>query len=337
MTPSQFAAIADLARAFATLRPDDDWTRRKIAALLGIAAPEEEKPAVQPPGTHRYVRVADAGRGEDTVERREIRLPLSRGSAEIPVTERPPELASVLTPDYSARSLPAWLNHAQPLAGPAAEPLAPPDPDPLFEPRWTRAILSGALSTSGEGGLDLETLTSEVARRRPLLQLPRRVAPTLARGVQVLVDRGERMLPFSVDLVQLIEQIRTVAGRETVEVFAFDGLPSRGAGPRSRRHWRPYPDSGAPRPGAAVAVVTDLGLGSLAVGSRAAGPADWLSLAQRLGRTGNPLVAFVPYGPDHWPPELLRALTLVHWDHRTTAGDVRRALARGRRALEGLR
>ncbi|HEX3528609.1 MAG TPA: hypothetical protein VH988_16205 [Thermoanaerobaculia bacterium] len=145
------------------------------------------------------------------------------------------------------------------------------------------------------------------------------------------------MLPFSADLAQLIEQIRTVAGRETVEVLSFDGFPGRGAGPHSRRHWRPYPDSGAPRPGAAVAIITDLGLGALAIGSRAASPADWLSLAHRLGRTGNPLVAFIPYGPARWPPELRRALTLLHWDHRTTAGDVRRALARARRVLESTR
>ena len=337
MNSSPFAALAALARVFAVLRPDDDRTRREIAGLLGIAAAEEDIPAVQPPGTHRHVRVTDEGRGEDAVERREIRQPLSHSSAEIPFTE-PSELAAVLTPDYTvSRSLPAWMSDVRPLDEPMAGPVAPPDPDPLLEPRWTRAILSGALSTPGEGGFDLETLTSEVARRRPILQLPRRVAPTLARGVQVLVDRGERMLPFSADLAQLIEQIRTVAGRETVEVLSFDGFPDRGAGPRSRRHWRPYPDSGAPRPGAAVAVITDLGLGALAIGSRAAGPPDWLSLAHRLGRTGNPLVVFIPYGSARWPPELRRALTLLHWDHRTTAGDVRRALGHARRVLESTR
>ncbi|HBL29161.1 MAG TPA: hypothetical protein DD490_20210 [Acidobacteria bacterium] len=333
---SPLASLAGLARAFDTLRPDDDRTRREIATLLGIAAAAEEVQVAQFLTPHLAAQIGNEERGEDAAAP-QTPPPVSQGGGETIPPLPAAELAMELTPDDTvAPRIPSWFQ-VQPLSRPAAEPVPPPGPDPLFEPRWTRAILIGALSTSGAGALDLETLTHKVAQRRPILGLPRKATPTLACGVQVLVDRGDRMLPFTTDLTQLTEQIRIVAGREAVEVFAFDGFPGRGAGPRSRRTWRPYPASGAPRSGAAVAVISDLGLGTPSVGSRGIGPADWISLARRLDRTGNPVVAFVPYGPDHWPPELRRTLTLVHWDHRTTAGDVRRSLALACRARESPR
>jgi hypothetical protein len=241
------------------------------------------------------------------------------------------EISAVLTPDHTARHIPDWLDRVLPLARPPAVLIPPPLPDSLFRPEWTRAILSGSLSRPRYGGLDLDLLVREVARRQPLLRLPRHPVPTLVHGVQVLVDRGERMLPFAADQERLVEQIRTVAGRESVEVLSFDGFPGRGAGVGSRRLWRPYPEHGAPRRGAVVAVLTDLGAGASVLGSRPGSPAEWLALTERLGRTGNPLVVFMPYQPELVPGDLRRAMTLLHWDRRTGAGDVRRALGRARR------
>ncbi len=337
MTEPSFQALADLARALHELQPDDDETRRAIAALLGIAAPPETAPAPVPVTPDRPLQIGDQGQGtdQDQVERREASPTVQTGSPPPLAFSAPSrEIAAALTPDFTARQPPEWLSRARRLKT-AGEPVAPPALEPLFLPRWTRAILSASLSRKRERGLDLEALVREVSHRRPVLRLPRRTVPTLARGVQVLLDRGERMLPFNADQAWLVEQIRTVAGRETVEVLSFDGFPGRGAGPGSRRLWKPYPENGAPRPGATVAVLTDLGLGSPAVGSRSSGPEEWLALAERLARAGSPLVAFVPYRPALWPAELRRALVLVHWDHRTGAGDVRRALGRVRQVVGG--
>lgn len=336
MTTSSFQALADLARALHELQPDDDETRRAIAALLGIAAPPEEAaPAPAVPLTpDRHIRVGDQGQGTDQVQRRQPPPPAETDDPPPGASAPSREIAALLTPDFTARRPPDWLSGAQRLKE-AGEPVAPPALEPLLLPRWTRAILSASLSRKRERGLDLEALMREVANRRPVLRLPHRTIPTLARGAQVLLDRSERMLPFTADQAWLVEQIRTVAGREAVEVLSFDGFPGHGAGPGSRRLWKPYPEHGGPRRGATVAVLTDLGLGSPAVGSRSSGPEEWLALAERLARAGSPLVAFVPYRPALWPAELRRTMVLVHWDHRTGAGAVRRALGRVRQAVGG--
>jgi len=335
MSDLSFRSLADLARACKTLRPDDDITRRNIAALLGIAAPLDVGPeaALQPAGRDRHIRVADQGRAE--VKAWEEPLPTTPGPSlrNAPMPEGR-EIPAVLTPDPTAWHIPDWLDRVLPLAKPPAVPIPPPLPDSLFRPEWTRAILSGSLSRPGYGGLDLDILAREVARRQPLLRLPRLPVPTLVHGVQILVDRGERMLPFAVDQTQLVEQIRTVAGRESVEVLFFDGFPGHGAGVGSRRLWRPYPEDSAPRRGAVVAVLTDLGAGAPVLWSRSGGSAEWLELAQRLGRLGSPLVVFMPYRPELAPADLRRAMTLLHWDRRTGAGDVRRALGRARHLQE---
>jgi hypothetical protein len=334
MSAPSFRALADLARAQHVLQADGE-NLQAIAALLGIAAPPDAPPAPVPATPDRHVRVEDQGKGMDQVEQREAKTPEeTRRPSPIPQSSPSEEIHAVLTPDFTARQPPEWLSKARRLET-AGAPATPPVLEPLFLPRWTRAILSGSLSREGKGGLDLETLVKDVSQGRPILSLPRRTAPTLARGAQVLLDRGERMLPFTADQAWLAEQIRTVAGRETVEVLSFDGLPGRGAGPGSRRLWKPYPEHGAPRHGATVAVLTDLGLGAPAVGSRSGDPEEWLALAERLARSGSPLVAFVPYGPALWPAELRRAMVLVHWDRRTSAGDVRRALGMVRQVVGG--
>jgi hypothetical protein len=333
MTDPSFRALADLARAQHALQADGE-TLRAIAALLGIAAPPDAPPPPVPPAPDLPVRVEDPGKGTESVERETVPRPEARSQPPIPQSGPLDEIAAVLAPDFTARQPPDWLSRAPRLEAAGAQS-APPPLEPLFLPHWTRAILSGSLSRKGEGGLALEALVREVSQRRPILRLPRRTAPTLARGAQVLVDRGERMLPFTADQEWLVEQIRTVAGRETVEVLSFDGFPGLGAGPGPRRLWKPYPEHAAPRRGAAVAVLTDLGLGSPAVGSRSGDPEEWAALAERLARAGSPLVAFVPYGPALWPAELRRSMVLVHWDRRTGTGDVRRALGMVRRVVGG--
>jgi hypothetical protein len=242
------------------------------------------------------------------------------------------EVTATLTPDYTSRPQPGWLETIDPVPAAPSASGSPPLPEPLLVPRWTRAILGGALaSLAAHGPLDQERLASQVARGLPVKRLPRRPWPTLARGVQLLVDRSDRMLPFNADQVRFVEQVRAVAGREQVEVLSFDGLPEWGAGPGARRLWQPYQERHLPRRGATVVVLSDLGLGTFPSGGRAAGSGEWLRFAAAVRRAGCPLIVFVPYGEARWPAKLRDGLHLLHWDRTTSVRSVRRVLGKAMR------
>jgi hypothetical protein len=324
------AALADLLRAFSRLQPENDAARAEIARMLGLepvdlpAAPEE--PAMQ--GT---VRVEDRGGGRDEIETRPHRPPArASASAPAPSPGLPAERDAVLTPDFTAsRRPPAWLEQVDPLpeADSSAIP-AVPVPDPLFAPQWTRSLLSGSLSTSAEiGPLDEARLVRGIARGIRWQILPRRPWPTLARGVQVLVDRSESMAPFVADQKGLVERLRAVVGRPTLEVLRFDGCPGRGAGAGPRRTWEPYFDRPLP-PGTAVLALTDLGIGDRGLTTFPVLPEEWITFAEELRRRGCPLIAFVPYRRERWPAELGRVMALLPWDRGTSVRTVRRAIGR---------
>jgi len=330
--PDSSAPLADLLRAFEALRPQDDATRAAIARLLRIEPAEALPVTAEEPA--RPIRIDDEARGRDEPEKRPLpRRETPPAPAPVPVPELTgdrAELSAVLKPDFTAsRRLPAWLERVDPLpeSSTVVEP-AVPVPDPLLEPRWTRAILSGALATLSETGpLDVPRLVRGVARSRPWRTVPRRPWPTLARGVQVLVDRSEAMLPFAVDQDGLLDKLRAVVGRERLEVLRFE-RPGDKAGAGPRRTWTSYFEHHRPRPGMAVLALTDLGIGERRLGTRPVEPEDWRTFAEELRRLGAPLVVLVPYDKKRWPADLGRALTILPWDRITSARTVRRAIGR---------
>ncbi len=328
--------VADLVRALAVLKPADDDARRRVAARLGFEVPEppaeeREKPRDQ------VIRPAPAV-GQAQVGTPTVTVSGSPAEPRGQISSSPSsEVAATLIPDLtSARRPPRWLERVEPLPEPASTPLPPPAAEPLLEPQWTRSLLSGALATlTGEGPLDVERLVREVARGVPLVRVPRRPWPTLAQGAQVLVDRSEAMLPFAADQDWLIEQLQAVVGRERLQVLFFEGCPAWGAGPGSKRRWKPYSEHHTPPAGVAVLLVTDLGIGRPGPGRRAPFPADWLDFATHTRQAGCPLVAFVPYGPARWPAELQRCIQILPWDRATSARTVRMTLGRALRLPAG--
>lgn len=330
-------ALADLARALQALGPENEETRGEIAGLLGFTPPPLPAPPA-PPKPDPVLEIEDPEKEKETVEAtdRAPSSPVRDATARPAVETGPRELAATLTPVEGASRPPGWLEEVELLEEPEGPAAAPPEPDPLLAPGWVRSVLSGALATLGsEGPLDVERLVRDVARAAPVRRVPRRPWPTLARGVQVLVDKSESMAPFARDQTWLVAQIRAVAGRETTRVLYFDGLPAWGAGPGSRRLWLEYHPWHTPPSGTAVLLVSDLGLGAPLLGARSAGVASWRQLAEDLAHAGCPVVAFVPYGPRRWPRELRRAFHLLHWDPRTSVHTVRREIGRGLRALGG--
>jgi hypothetical protein len=303
-------SFGDGIRALGTLRPTDEETVSAILSLLGLTAPEELErvapvqlptiPTPEPeepgPPVERESRPVDEGDedrspfGEEVPSTLEIHRP-TEGKG----IEGVPEL-----PEQDRTSLP---------------PI-----DPLFLRRWVRGILMAAVSVPlFDGPPDVERVVNAVARGEAISDLPRRPAPTLRLGVQLLLDRSTRMTPFLKDEEWLEWALARIVGEDRVELRRFIGTPLRGGavGGRARTSYEP-PIAGTP-----VLALTDLGIGRPLLDPDTSDVNDWREFAHLLRRAGCSLVAFVPYPPERWPSSLVRELKVIQWDRVTTAASVR--------------
>jgi hypothetical protein len=194
---------------------------------------------------------------------------------------------------------------------------------PLFSRMLHRGILSAALSTYvDEGEIDLDDVIESLAALRPLTLLPRFRIATTRRGVQLLIDRAAGMDPFLADQDELIRQLGDILTNDSREILYFVECPTRGVTDRPGGHRRPWraPSSGVP-----LLLVTDLGIGGPLVTEKRATVREWLHFSQMACRLGHTAIGLVPYEARRWPPLLARAMVLIHWSERTTAGAVSRA------------
>ena len=357
-------SLGDLLLAAGKLEADEE-TILSIARLLKLAptpvlkTPEgrDDAPRAEPgpavaPGAGR---VGGSDMAEDVREvlsriaakRREARL-AKKEQAQAQALQTTEALTGVVVsrePEEDRRALPSALAK---VAGGAAEvpqwaaevamlpkanerPAAqPPDFEPLLLPLWTRALLSGALARRAEDGpIDLERVVEMVARGEVTTRLPQLPRPTLARGVLLLIDRGETMLPFREDQEWLEEQVRRVAGLSFDRTLYFEGCPTRRAGPGGRSGWKQYPTPRTPKSGAVLLVLTDLGIGRPLWPGASAGEGEWGAFARAMRKRGCAVVAFVPYAPERWPAGLLKLMTIIQWDRPTSASLVHARVGKG--------
>jgi len=170
-----------------------------------------------------------------------------------------------------------------------------------------------------EGPLDVPAIVEMLARRQVPERLPQKAKPTLRFGVQVLVDLGMSMRPFAGDQVQVVAQVRAIAGPQRTSVRYFSDAPGRGAGPGPRRTWRRYEP---PERGTRVLVLSDCGLGGPPLYARRGRPEEWRSLVSDLRRQECDVVALLPVLADRWPSWLSALMPLVCWDRTTTVSKV---------------
>ncbi|HEV7508134.1 MAG TPA: hypothetical protein VGS07_24845 [Thermoanaerobaculia bacterium] len=327
------SALPDLLRALTVLRPADDAGKAAVARFCGIevALPAPSEPVKPPPPPPIQI---DPPKPPIVPPAGDIRPPVP-ALPEGGLSDQVEEVPSVLVPDYTeSRQAPDWLETVEPF--PEADgSIAAPVLEPLLVPQWARGILAASMATLSEAGtLDVERLVRGIARGIPWRRIPRRPWPTLARGVLVLVDRSDALLPFAVDQEQIVEQIRAVVGRDSAQVLDFEGNPSWGVGTGSQEEWEEDFERWRPPAGTPVLALTDLGIGT-GYGVRPVHPAAWRAFADRLRRAGCPLVAFIPYAPERWPADLGRALHILPWDRGTSARTVRRALGKALRLPGG--
>ncbi len=212
-----------------------------------------------------------------------------------------------------------WIPEVQPLPPQEDRPIATPPLIPLLMPQWTRGILSAALSTwDDQGLLDIEGVTEVLANGENVERLPTLLSLTLGRGVQLLLDKSQAMMPFVRDQAWLLKEIRNVVGSDKVEVLRFIGSPGRGAGAGPR----PWPAYQPPQPGVPVVILSDLGIRQPMFASDWADEDEWVAFADVIVRAHCPLIALVPYKSSRWPRSLTRLMSIVPWDRSTTAASV---------------
>jgi hypothetical protein len=307
--------VGDLARALGELEPRDDTTRSAIAAVLGLAPPGDATTAGA--AGRRPDRNAPGGR---LSRRREATSTGSTGEE-----AGPPAAALAMEIGLIAREEPAAgsLSGVHPLAQRPIDPPGEAVHHPLFRPRWTRGVLTAALSTDDENGpVDVDRLTEQLARAEAPAELPRRRWPTMRHGVQLLVDVGEGMLPYAHDQDVLTTYLRAIVGAHRVATRAFRGTPLEDPADPAESRWTP------PRPGTPIALLTDLGIARPPLSMDPAPVGDWLRFADEARRALCPVVAFVPYRSERVPMPLRRAISVVQWDRRTTANRVRAEVGR---------
>jgi hypothetical protein len=347
-------SLGDLMSAFCTLEADEE-TRFAITKLLKLT-PFLDLEQLKEGGTRRAARrgggaVGDNARGaagartgapereleEDQLFLKQPKEPLGplppkKDGKEIPSDQAvtsviPSRLAKVGDGVVQA---PPWGAEV-PMLKAEVPAGGPPQPfEPLLVRTWTRAILSGVLSRrSDDGPLNVRMVVERVARGEVSLRLPRYPRPTLARGVQVLIDRNEAMLPFFQDQNWLEREVLKVVGPSCRQTLYFEGCPTRKAGHGSKSGWQDYLTHHLPRSGTVLLLLTDLGIGQPVSPHAPASEREWLEFAKRLRKHDCPLVALVPYASARWPAALQRSMTIIQWDRPTGVSLIHARVGKG--------
>lgn len=315
-------SVGDAIRAILDLRPADADTAETIRELLGIDR-EPTTPALPNIGAWKPSTNEAVSSSPSTPD---------AGSRVQPVPETPgPDPRATPMTGLDARRTktgtgppppPDWADLREETLRPTSRG-ATQLPPPLFAPPRGRAILSTTLATVvNEGDVDLDRVVEQLADGQMLRQLPRLPSLTLRRGVQLLVDRGPAIDPFRGDIEGLSQHLDDILSDDRLEIASFAGCPSRDVGTGSRRDWSPWKSRGQGTP---VVVVTDLGIGGPRSDPDRATVGEWLRFARQVREARCELIALVPYEAARWPPELSRAMTVIHWSERTSVGSVRRA------------
>lgn len=189
---------------------------------------------------------------------------------------------------------------------------------PLLAPLSAAALLGAALASwAPEGDVEADLAVDVLAEGLPLTALPRRTLRTLRHGVQVLVDHGPALQPFSRDQTHVRDQVTELMGGEHTRVLGFAYAPLRGAGDGPQWTWEEYRP---PPRGTAVLVLSDCGTIGPPGDARRSTLAEWRAFADLVRRHGGRPLALVPTADRRVPRALTRIMTVIGWDRGTTVG-----------------
>jgi len=305
-------SLSDLITAVKVLKADEEG-RERIAKMLGFGlGRQEETPTLSYKETN-----LNGVRSRETSMEPKIKAPT------IMATKEARERENEFTLEITEENYPMQL-HAMDMPEPLKyfsemdEPL--PEHLPLLNPIWTRAIITKMLSVYAyEGSPDISTLIEIISLNLPFKQIPKKLSTTLRRGVQLLIDTGPGLVPYSRDQVSFLHELRNIVGNDGIEVWTFKGTPlmhalSLNEPPRSNYR--------LPLPGTPILMLTDLGIASPLKITGMASIDEWRKFIQMVQRARCPLSALVPYKSSRWPKPLKKLLTIIQWDRKTTDSNI---------------
>jgi len=233
----------------------------------------------------------------------------------------------ILSESETSGEHPRWRLEAVPLEPERLDHVTfQPRNEPLFDPQWTRAIVGAMCGTrAADGPIDIDSAVERLSRREALAELPRTLVTTLRRGIQLLIDHGDSLVPFMRDIDGLSARIVEIVGRDRTEVLHFSACPSYGAGKGGPSSWTtPY---APPPPHTPVLVMTDLGCTRGARLRGAAPRRDWLAFARVVAAAECPVIALVPLPLSASFGALRGAFRILSWDRTTPVMQARRVAA----------
>lgn len=289
-SPRGRGGLADLALAYAAGGQDG---LAAAAALLGYQAEwsgasikrsrplEDERPATQPPPSIAQPEIQAAPLDETPFWRpvqREFRSPL-----DIPPGVR--------------------------FDGAATCPSEPPDTTELC--RWSALLprLRATITQQIKGHTpDIPIILKHLGLGRTLARLPRRQRRRWGAGIQIIVDRSRRLVPFQDDQDRMVGRLADLFPHHAVDhALSFDGqsqpvrLDANGN----------FSDYRTPPEGWLVLVLGDLGCLDPMSKDVTAG---WEAFGQRLRAVGCRPIALTPCPPSRWLPDQMPSWTMVPWE-----------------------
>jgi len=304
---------ADLVRALGTLQPAGAASLDGIAHSLGFqfakAVPEPAKTTTKSgPATTGRARIVEPAAAPSAVHQ-------SAG-------ERPFHLTKVRTSRRAASGM--WMPTAPALdEGAEDDELRKPPFEPLFVPVRSRALVTAFLRTRASvGEIDVERLIRLAVQLKIPRKLPQKRVPAISRAIQLLIDTGEGMLPFSRDCEWFAAKAREVAGPDVLSIFRFAGSPAGGVWREGTFQKKVY---SPPQAGTLVLVLTDLGIARPPHASWAT-EGEWAQFARLVAEAGCKLRVLAPYPKERWPDSLRKAIPIVEWDRSTSLAAARGGL-----------
>jgi hypothetical protein len=351
MTAQRRTAVGDLLTTLHGLRIDDRATAAMAARMLGLAVAVAAPQVGDEPAADGGRAIAATEGLEQTSPSRagatapsnveESRADTRRAHPANPPDPEPelgpapatrPRTWRTIAPRLPDRNLGASLTVASPATFPAADSrlgatgvaglVTPSRAQRYVTPwraRWAPGIAFVVTATmSVARRVDLAAALRLVTRGRPIQRFPRRRRLTTRRGVQVLVDHGDSMRPFSADRVWLVTLVLRVAGNPT-QVLRFRSTPWTGVASGTPFRIAAYDP---PKAGVPVVVISDLGLLSAPFHSYGT-EQEWRRFLSALSRH-NPVTVITPFGPEDYPAALRDQVTIVGLEDRTSIQHVRR-------------
>lgn len=295
---------ADLVRALGILAPTSADARERIAQSLGF---QIEK-AVPAPTT------AEKKSGTGATVKSSVAKPTKEhGGDHHSEGERPFHLTKTKGSKQATAGM--WMPTAPALnEGADEDELRRPPFEPLFDPLRSRALLTAFMRTRANlGDIDVDRLIRLAAQLKIPRKLPKKRVRAISRGIQLLIDTSEGMLPFSRDCEWFSGKMQQVAGPDVLRIFRFAGIPRSGVWREGSFLRIPY---SPPQAGTLVLVLTDLGIAQPPLSGWTTG-GEWAQFARLVAGAGCRFRVLAPYPKERWPDSLHKTISIVEWDRGT--------------------